>query len=69
MEHQVDMYISPLRRLLEAMGAKLQIVASFAGERRLLQPVRARARGRDVGQVICPLESGGCVRAVALGEG
>lgn len=29
MEHQSDMYISTLRRFLEAMGARLQIVASF----------------------------------------
>lgn len=29
LEHQSDMYISTLRRFLEAMGARLQIVASF----------------------------------------
>ena len=29
MEHQSDMYISTLRRFLEAMGANLKIIASF----------------------------------------
>ena len=29
MENQSDMYISTLRRLLEAMGARLKIVAEF----------------------------------------
>ena len=31
MENQSDMYISTLRRILEAMGASLKIVAEFPG--------------------------------------
>lgn len=31
MENQSDMYLSTLRRILEAMGARLRIVAEFPG--------------------------------------
>ena len=30
-EHQLDLYISTLRKILSVMGAKLKIVAQFPG--------------------------------------
>jgi Helix-turn-helix domain len=45
MEHRADMYVSNLRRFIEAMGGTLEIVAHFPeGSVRLLTSVRSKRK-------------------------
>jgi transcriptional regulator with XRE-family HTH domain len=44
-ESQSDMYVSTLRRVLEAMGARLQIVAEFPDRRVVIDQFSAKRSG------------------------
>ena len=46
MESQYDMYISTLRRVLEAMGARLKIIAEFPGGEIVISQFHQKARGK-----------------------
>lgn len=46
MESQYDMYISTLRRVLEAMGARLKIIAEFPDGQIVISQFHQKARGK-----------------------
>ena len=46
MERQYDMYISTLRRVLEAMGARLKIIAEFPDGQIVISQFHQKARGK-----------------------
>ena len=46
MESQYDMYISTLRRVLEAMGARLKIIAEFPDRQIVISQFHQKARGK-----------------------
>ena len=46
MESQYDMYISTLRRILEAMGARLKIIAEFPDGQIVIGQFHQKARGK-----------------------
>jgi DNA-binding XRE family transcriptional regulator len=46
MESQYDMYISTLRRVLEAMGAKLKIIAEFPDGEIVISQFHQKSRGK-----------------------
>lgn len=46
MESQYDMYISTLRRVLEAMGARLKIIAEFPDGQIVISQFHRKARGK-----------------------
>jgi len=45
-ESQYDMYISTLRRVLEAMGARLKIIAEFPRGQIVISQFHQKARGK-----------------------
>jgi len=46
MESQYDMYISTLRRVLEAMGARLKIIAEFPDGEIVISQFHQKSRGK-----------------------
>lgn len=46
MERQYDMYLSTLRRVLEAMGARLKIIAEFPDGEIVISQFQQKARGK-----------------------
>ena len=46
MESQYDMYISTLRRVLEAMGARLKIIAEFPDGEIVISQFQQKSRGK-----------------------
>ena len=46
MESQYDMYISTLRRVLEAMGARLKIIAEFPDRQIVISQFHQKVRGK-----------------------
>ncbi len=46
MENQYDMYISTLRRILEAMGARLKIIAEFPDGEIVISQFHHKDRGK-----------------------